>query len=41
MARYLGNYIPGHPSVVVQNLPSAGGLVVANRLYSDKSETTA
>ena len=38
MARYLGNYIPGHPSVVVQNLSGAGGLVVANRLYSDKSE---
>jgi tripartite-type tricarboxylate transporter receptor subunit TctC len=38
MARYLGNYIPGHPSVVVQNLPGAGGLVVANRLYADKSE---
>lgn len=38
MARYLGNYIPGHPSVVVQNLPSAGGLVVANRLYADKAD---
>ena len=38
MARFLGNYIPGHPSVVVQNLPTAGGLAVANRLYSDKSE---
>jgi tripartite-type tricarboxylate transporter receptor subunit TctC len=38
MARFLGNYIPGRPTVVVQNLPSAGGLVVANRLYSDKSE---
>jgi tripartite-type tricarboxylate transporter receptor subunit TctC len=39
MARFLGNYIPGHPSVVVQNLAGAGGLVVANRLYSDKSES--
>lgn len=39
MARYLGNYIPGRPSVVVQNLPgAAGGLVVANRLYNDRSE---
>jgi tripartite-type tricarboxylate transporter receptor subunit TctC len=39
MARYIAKYIPGHPNVVVQNLPSgAGGLVVANRLYSDKSE---
>jgi tripartite-type tricarboxylate transporter receptor subunit TctC len=38
MARFLGNYIPGHPSVVVQNQPTAGGLAVANRLYSDTSE---
>ena len=39
MARHLGNHIPGRPSVVVQNLPGAGGLVVANRLYADKSES--
>jgi tripartite-type tricarboxylate transporter receptor subunit TctC len=37
MARYLGNYIPGNPTVIVQNLPTAGGLVVANRLYADTS----
>jgi tripartite-type tricarboxylate transporter receptor subunit TctC len=39
MARYLGHYIPGRPSVIVQNLPGVGGLVVANRLYADKSES--
>ena len=37
MARHLGDYIPGHPNLIVQNLPGAGGLVVANRLYADTS----
>jgi tripartite-type tricarboxylate transporter receptor subunit TctC len=26
LARYIGNYIPGHPTVIVQNMPSAGSL---------------
>jgi tripartite-type tricarboxylate transporter receptor subunit TctC len=30
--RYLGKYIPGHPTVVVQNMPGAGGLLAANHL---------
>src|SRR5918997_810519 len=30
--RYLGKYIPGSPTVVVQNMPGAGGLVAANYL---------
>jgi tripartite-type tricarboxylate transporter receptor subunit TctC len=34
VARHLGRFIPGHPNVVVQNLPGAGGLVTANRLYN-------
>jgi tripartite-type tricarboxylate transporter receptor subunit TctC len=32
VARYLGNYIPGHPSIVVENQPGAGGIASANRL---------
>jgi tripartite-type tricarboxylate transporter receptor subunit TctC len=32
IARHLGNYIPGKPSIVVQNLQAAG-LVLANRIY--------
>ena len=31
IARHLGKYIPGKPSVVVQNQPSAGGIGLANR----------
>ena len=28
--RHLGNFIPGHPLLVPQNMPAAGGLVAAN-----------
>ena len=34
VARYLGQYIPGNPSIVVQNQPGAGGIASANRLYN-------
>jgi tripartite-type tricarboxylate transporter receptor subunit TctC len=34
LARYLGRYIPGHPAVVVQNMPGAGSLRAANHLYA-------
>jgi len=30
IARYLGNYIPGNPSLIVQNMPGAGGIVASN-----------
>jgi tripartite-type tricarboxylate transporter receptor subunit TctC len=33
LARYLGEQIPGHPSVVVQNMPAAAGAAAANYLY--------
>ena len=34
IARHLGNHIPGNPTVVPQNAPGSGGLLVANRLYN-------
>lgn len=34
LARYIGKYIPGHPTVVVQNMPGAGSLRAANYIYS-------
>jgi tripartite-type tricarboxylate transporter receptor subunit TctC len=34
VARHLGQYIPGDPSIVVQNQPGAGGIASANRLYN-------
>jgi tripartite-type tricarboxylate transporter receptor subunit TctC len=30
VAKYYGKYIPGHPTVVVKNMPGAGGLVMTN-----------
>ncbi len=34
VARYLGRYIPGNPTVVPQNMPGAGSLKVVNYLYN-------
>ncbi len=34
LARHLGKHIPGHPSVVAQNMPGAGSLRCANFLYN-------
>jgi tripartite-type tricarboxylate transporter receptor subunit TctC len=30
MARFLGRYIPGYPTMLVQNMPGAGGTVASN-----------
>ncbi len=32
VARHLGQFIPGNPSIVVENQPGAGGITSANRL---------
>jgi tripartite-type tricarboxylate transporter receptor subunit TctC len=34
VARHMGRHLPGTPSIVPQNLPGAGGLLVANQLYN-------
>ena len=34
LARYFGKHVPGNPDIVVQNMPGAGGLVVANHLFN-------
>jgi len=33
LAAYIGKHLPGNPTVVVQNMPAAGGLVAANYVY--------
>jgi tripartite-type tricarboxylate transporter receptor subunit TctC len=33
IARHLGKHIPGNPSVVVENMTGAGGLIAANHLF--------
>src|SRR5262245_20492076 len=34
VGRHLGRFIPGMPNVIVQNMPGAGGLTTANRIYN-------
>ena len=34
LARHLGKHIPGNPAIVVQNMPGAGSLKMANFLYN-------
>ena len=34
LARYMGRYVPGNPTVVVQNMPGAGSLKAVNYLYN-------
>jgi len=34
LARHFGRFIPGHPTVVVQNMPGAGSLRAVNYLYN-------
>jgi tripartite-type tricarboxylate transporter receptor subunit TctC len=34
LARHLAKYIPGNPNIIVQNVPAAGGMVLANQLYN-------
>jgi tripartite-type tricarboxylate transporter receptor subunit TctC len=33
-ARYLAKYIPGNPNIVIENMPGAGGIALANTLYN-------
>lgn len=34
VGRHLGRYLPGNPTVLVQNMPGAAGVVAANHLYN-------
>lgn len=34
LSRHMGKYLPGHPTIVMQNMPGAGGLRAANHLYN-------
>lgn len=34
MARHLGQYLPGNPKVLVQNMPGAGGMIMASYVYN-------
>jgi tripartite-type tricarboxylate transporter receptor subunit TctC len=34
LARYYGKYLPGNPTILVQNMPGAASIVAANYLYN-------
>jgi tripartite-type tricarboxylate transporter receptor subunit TctC len=34
LSRHMGRYLPGNPSLIVQHVVGAGGLVVANTIYN-------
>jgi tripartite-type tricarboxylate transporter receptor subunit TctC len=34
VARHIGKYIPGHPNVIMRNMPGGGSLVAANHLFN-------
>src|ERR1700744_1157444 len=34
VAQHLPAHIPGNPSIIVQNQPTAGGVVMVNQLYA-------
>jgi len=34
VARHIGAYIPGHPTVIVRNMPGAGGLTATSYLFT-------
>ena len=34
IARHLGNHIPGHPTVIVRNMPGAGSMAAANHIFN-------
>ena len=42
IAQFIGKHIPGNPTIVVENMPAAGGLVHMNQMYKQaKRDGTA
>ena len=33
LSRYMGKYIAGNPTIIVENMPGAGSLIAANHIY--------
>jgi tripartite-type tricarboxylate transporter receptor subunit TctC len=38
IARHLGKYLSGKPTIIVENMPGAGSLIAANHLYQAKPD---
>ncbi|MHA1109184.1 MAG: Bug family tripartite tricarboxylate transporter substrate binding protein, partial [Alphaproteobacteria bacterium] len=39
VARHYGRHVPGNPNIVVQNVPGAGSMKLANQLYNKAPKT--
>jgi tripartite-type tricarboxylate transporter receptor subunit TctC len=40
LARHIGRFVPGNPTVIVQNVPGGGGIVAANNVFSGSQDGT-
>src|SRR6186713_1468577 len=40
LARHIGRHVPGNPTVIVQNMPGAGGIVAANNVFGGSQDGT-
>ena len=40
LARHIGRHIPGSPTIIVQNQPGAGGMIMTNQLYGQGGDGT-
>ena len=38
-ARHLGRHVPGHPGIIVQNMPAAGGIAATNHTRAPRPRT--
>jgi tripartite-type tricarboxylate transporter receptor subunit TctC len=38
VARHLGQFIPGKPTITAENMPGGGGILAANAIYTAKSD---
>ena len=38
IAEHLGKHIPGHPNIVVEHMPGAGGIVAGNHIYGPAAQ---
>ena len=41
LARHMPKYIPGKPTIIVENVTGAGGLICANQLYKATHRTAS
>ncbi|MFN0074462.1 MAG: Bug family tripartite tricarboxylate transporter substrate binding protein [Chloroflexota bacterium] len=38
VSRHYGKFLPGNPTIIVENVPGAGGVIMANRLHESRPD---